>query len=150
MPNTPVIEGADQFIGDIFHTGFWPKEGVDFSKRRVGIIGTGSSGIQAIPVIAETAEHLTVFQRTPNYTMPAYNKPLTSFGRKRIEYPQIRESSENPCSIVGYGFGFGGQRISNQKIKSSTRRPRKEKTGGSRRFRRDSEIPRRSNRSGSE
>ena len=111
MPNTPVIEGADQFSGDIFHTGFWPKEGVDFSKRRVGIIGTGSSGIQAIPVIAETAEHLTVFQRTPNYTMPAYNKPLTEeFRQKAISnYPEIRrEQRESIAGIVGYGFGFGG------------------------------------------
>ena len=77
----------------------------------MGIIGTGSSGIQAIPVIAETAEHLTVFQRTPNYTMPAYNKPLTEeFRQKAISnYPEIRrEQRESIAGIVGYGFGFGG------------------------------------------
>ena len=83
VPNTPQISGADDFAGDVFHTGNWPAEGVDFSKRRVGIIGTGSSAIQSIPVIAEQAEHLTVFQRTPNYTMPAHNRPLSDDFRKQ-------------------------------------------------------------------
>ena len=71
VTNTPELEGADNFSGPIYHTGQWPHEGVDFSDISVGIIGTGSSGIQAIPVIAEQAKHLTIFQRTPNYTMPA-------------------------------------------------------------------------------
>ncbi|MEC8480117.1 MAG: NAD(P)/FAD-dependent oxidoreductase [Pseudomonadota bacterium] len=111
VPNTPKIEGAEHFAGDIFHTGNWPAEGVDFSKRRVGIIGTGSSAIQAIPVIAEQAQHLTVFQRTPNYTMPAHNRPLTDeFRQKAINnYDDIRQQQrESMTGIVGYGFGFGG------------------------------------------
>jgi cyclohexanone monooxygenase len=72
----PEIDGIDSYAGQIFHTGRWPHEGVDFSDMRVGIIGTGSSGIQSIPVIAEQAAHVTVFQRTPNFTMPAKNAPL--------------------------------------------------------------------------
>jgi cation diffusion facilitator CzcD-associated flavoprotein CzcO len=72
----PEVEGIETFRGPIFHTGRWPHEGVDFSRLRVGVVGTGSSGIQSIPVIAELAAHLTVFQRTPNFTMPAKNAPL--------------------------------------------------------------------------
>ena len=72
----PEIDGIDSYAGEIFHTGRWPHEGVDFTGLRVGVIGTGSSGIQSIPVIAEQAAHVTVFQRTPNFTMPAKNAPL--------------------------------------------------------------------------
>jgi cyclohexanone monooxygenase len=74
----PEIEGRDGFRGKTYHTGHWPHEGVDFTGLRVGVIGTGSSAIQAIPVIAEQAAHLTVFQRTPNYSIPARNGPMTS------------------------------------------------------------------------
>ena len=69
--NVPDIAGLDSFEGDWYHTGSWPHEKVDFAGKRVGVIGTGSSGVQAIPVIAEQAEHLAVFQRTPQYTIPA-------------------------------------------------------------------------------
>jgi cation diffusion facilitator CzcD-associated flavoprotein CzcO len=75
--NIPNMPGLDSFGGQWFHTGQWPHEGVDFSGKRVGVIGTGSTGIQAIPVIAEQAAHLTVFQRTANYSIPARNAPLT-------------------------------------------------------------------------
>ena len=75
--NIPDIPGLDTFEGRWYHTGQWPHEGVDFSGKRVGMIGTGSTGIQAAPVIAETAAHLTVFQRTANYSVPARNGPLT-------------------------------------------------------------------------
>ncbi|MFN0096017.1 MAG: flavin-containing monooxygenase [Dehalococcoidia bacterium] len=67
----PNIKGRESFAGASYHTGSWPHEGVDFSGKRVGIIGTGSSAVQSIPVIAKTAEHLYVFQRTPQYTIPA-------------------------------------------------------------------------------
>jgi cyclohexanone monooxygenase len=67
----PEFPGLEAFKGETYHTGTWPKEGVDFSGKRVGIIGTGSSGVQSIPVIAETAKQLTVFQRTANYSLPA-------------------------------------------------------------------------------
>ena len=74
--NTPKFNGLETFEGDWYHTARWPHEGVDFTGRRVGVIGTGSTGIQAIPRIAEHAEHLYVFQRTPNFSMPARNRPL--------------------------------------------------------------------------
>ncbi|WP_167857818.1 NAD(P)/FAD-dependent oxidoreductase [Mycobacterium sp. DL99] len=74
--NIPAIEGLDSFAGEVYHTAHWPHEGVDFTGKRVGVIGTGSSGIQAIPYIAKEAAQLYVFQRTPNYSVPAGNIPL--------------------------------------------------------------------------
>ena len=111
VPNTPRIDGQEAFAGPVYHTGNWPEGGVDFSDCAVGIIGTGSSGIQSIPVIAEQAKHLTVFQRTPNYTMPAANAPLKAdfLQQAKKNYPNIRaEQRASQVGIVGYGFGFGG------------------------------------------
>jgi len=71
--NFPPIPGIDSFSGDIYHTGKWPQSPVDFTGKRVAVIGTGSSGCQAIPLIAEQAEQVTVFQRTANYLIPAHN-----------------------------------------------------------------------------
>ena len=76
--NTPHFEGLDSFKGAIYHTGNWPHETVDFSGEKVGVIGTGSSAIQAIPLIAKQAKHLYVFQRTPHYTVPAWNRRIES------------------------------------------------------------------------
>lgn len=76
--NVPAIKGLSDFKGQWYHTGLWPHEGVDFTGKRVGQIGTGSTGIQAAPVIAERAGHLTVFQRTANYSIPARNGPVTA------------------------------------------------------------------------
>ena len=76
--NKPDIPGIKKFNGKIYHTGEWPHEEISFSNKRVGVIGTGSSGIQAIPVISETARFLTVFQRTPNYSVPARNQKLST------------------------------------------------------------------------
>ena len=75
--NVPKMKGLETFEGQWYHTGLWPHEGVDFTGKRVGQIGTGSTGIQAAPVIAEQAKHLTVFQRTANYSIPARNGPVT-------------------------------------------------------------------------
>jgi cation diffusion facilitator CzcD-associated flavoprotein CzcO len=75
--NVPKLPGLEDFKGQWFHTGQWPHEGVDFTGQRVGVIGTGSTGIQTIPVVAAQAKHLTVFQRTANYSIPARNAPLT-------------------------------------------------------------------------
>lgn len=69
--NVPDIPGRESFQGEWHHTAYWPSDGVDFRGKRVGLIGTGSTGIQATPVIAAEAEHLTVFQRTPNFSVPA-------------------------------------------------------------------------------
>jgi cation diffusion facilitator CzcD-associated flavoprotein CzcO len=75
---TPSFSGLDTFAGEIYHTAHWPNHNVDFTGKRVAVIGTGSSGIQSIPIIAEQAAHLYVFQRTPNYSIPAGNRPLSA------------------------------------------------------------------------
>jgi cyclohexanone monooxygenase len=72
----PDIPGIDDFKGDTYHTGAWPHRKVDFTGKRVAVIGTGSSGVQSIPVIAQEAKQLTVFQRTPNFSLPALNAPM--------------------------------------------------------------------------
>ena len=89
----PEVAGLESFEGDWYHTGRWPHEGVDFGGRRVGVIGTGSSGIQSIPVIAEQAAHLVVFQRTPNFSLPARNRPLDPEAQAAVKasYPALRE-----------------------------------------------------------
>ena len=94
--NKPLIDGIDSFSGPSYHTGEWPHEEVDFSGMRVGIIGTGSSAIQAIPKIAEQAEHLTVFQRTPNFSVPARNMPLDPEQVKQVKenYGALREAGK--------------------------------------------------------
>ena len=76
IPRLPDIRGIESFAGHVYHTGAWPHEGVDFTGLRVGVIGTGSSGIQAIPAIARQAEKLVVFQRTANFSIPAWNERL--------------------------------------------------------------------------
>ncbi len=95
-PNKPDFPGQDTFTGATYHTGDWPHEGVDFSGQRVGVIGTGSSAIQAIPIIAEQAAHLTVFQRTPNYAVPAHNAPLDPEVERffKAHYPELRAKAK--------------------------------------------------------
>jgi cation diffusion facilitator CzcD-associated flavoprotein CzcO len=92
--NVPAIEGLEDFAGRWYHTGAWPPEGVGFTGQRVGLVGTGSTGIQAAPVIAETAAHLTVFQRTANYSVPAQNAPLTPDFQRHVKenYDEIRRT----------------------------------------------------------
>jgi len=92
-PVTPRFPGLETFAGETFHTGRWPHHPVDFRGKRVGVIGTGSSAVQSIPLIAEQAAQLFVFQRTPTYTIPAHNHPLDPAERERIkaEYPALRE-----------------------------------------------------------
>jgi len=88
----PDIRGLDGFKGKVYHTGRWPHEPVDFTGQRVAVIGTGSSGIQSVPVIAEQASQLTVFQRTANFSIPARNAALMEEERKwfRENYPEVR------------------------------------------------------------
>jgi len=95
-PILPVIEGIGDFAGTIVQTSAWPHEGVDLAGKRVGIVGTGSSGIQAIPVLAETAAHLTVFQRTPNFSLPARNGPVSpeKLERVKADYPAYLASNK--------------------------------------------------------
>ncbi len=77
MPKVPDIEGTERFTGEVYFTSTWPHDGVDFTGKRVAVIGTGSSAVQSIPLIAAEAEHLTVFQRTPNFSIPARNGPIS-------------------------------------------------------------------------
>ncbi|MEM9747595.1 MAG: alpha/beta hydrolase fold domain-containing protein, partial [Actinomycetota bacterium] len=84
-PKDPDIEGATTFGGEVYVTGRWPHEGVDFSGKRVGVIGTGSSAIQSIPHIAAEADELVIFQRTPNFSIPAHNGPPRPDKRARID-----------------------------------------------------------------
>jgi cation diffusion facilitator CzcD-associated flavoprotein CzcO len=100
-PNTPAFKGLDTFTGQIYHTSRWPHEGVDLTGKRVGVIGTGSTGIQAIPQIAKQAERVIVFQRTPNYSVPARNRPLTAEEKAAIKanYRQIRQTDRE--SAIG-------------------------------------------------
>jgi cyclohexanone monooxygenase len=77
LPRIPDIPGIDHFAGEMHHTGLWPHEGVDVAGKRVAVIGTGSSAVQAIPIIAQEAGQLTVFQRTANFSVPAWNAPLS-------------------------------------------------------------------------
>lgn len=82
---TPDFPGLSDYAGELYHTAHWPHEPVDFTGKRVAVIGTGSSGIQSIPIIAEQADRLFVFQRTPNYSVPAGNRPLTDEDRAQIK-----------------------------------------------------------------
>ena len=91
MPKAVDIDGLDRFAGDVYFTSTWPHEGVDFTGQRVAVVGTGSSGIQSIPLIAEQARELVVFQRTPNFSIPAHNGPpsperLDDIARDRDTY----------------------------------------------------------------
>ena len=97
VPITPEIDGAESFAGEVYHTGRWPKEPVDLTGKRVGVIGTGSSGVQAIPELARQAAHLHVFQRTPVYTVPANRKRMRPDVQQefREHYRQVREMQQN-------------------------------------------------------
>ena len=102
--NLPEIPGRDDFAGESVHTGAWPKQGVDFAGKRVALIGTGSSGIQSTPVIAAEAESLTVFQRTPNFTVPTRNKKLSPEATAWIKqnYAGIRQKTRDTAAGFPY------------------------------------------------
>ena len=100
----PNFDGLENFKGDWYVTGEWPHEKLDFTSKKVAIIGTGSSAVQSIPVIAEEAKNLTVFQRSPNYTIPANNRPLTEkeLSNAKSNYDQIREKAKYTRAGIGY------------------------------------------------
>ena len=102
----PDIAGLDQFRGKWYHTGNWPHEEVDFTGQRVAVIGTGSSGIQSVPAIAEHAAHLTVFQRTPNFSIPAWNGPLAPEVQSawKQNYPEHRARARTTRSGILYEY----------------------------------------------
>jgi cyclohexanone monooxygenase len=103
----PNIEGLDGYKGRTYHTGRWPKEPVDFTGLRVGVMGTGSSGIQAIPQLAKQAKELYVFQRTPNFSVPAWNGPIDAAHQQDwlSNYPKYREQARNTRSGIMYEYG---------------------------------------------
>ena len=103
---TPDFKGMESFQGETYHTGQWPHEGVDFSGKRVGVIGTGSSAIQAIPVIAEQAGQLTVFQRTPNFSIPSRNTMMPAEYEQgwKSDYPERRLAARQMRSGILYAI----------------------------------------------
>jgi cyclohexanone monooxygenase len=104
VPKTPEFDGVESFRGQVYLTGNWLDENIDFTGQRVAIIGTGSSGIQAISEIAKTAGHLTVFQRTPNYATPIVNGPADPdvVSAVKANYAQVRDASRNHFLGVPY------------------------------------------------
>ena len=98
----PTFKGLESFKGTWYHTGHWPHEGVDFTGQRVAVIGTGSSAIQSIPIIAAQAARLFVFQRTPNFSVPAHNAPLDPGYERAVKanYAEFRRQARE--SRVGF------------------------------------------------
>src|SRR3954462_5500150 len=105
-PNRPAFKGVADFRGPVYHTGEWPHQGVDFTGLRVGVIGTGSSAVQSIPIIAQQAARLTVFQRTATWSVPAMNEALTPeyLQAAKAGYPALREKARG--RPTGFYFPF--------------------------------------------
>jgi cyclohexanone monooxygenase len=105
-PNLPTFEGIETFEGERYHTGYWPHEEVDFTGKRVAVIGTGSSAVQSVPIIAGQAKHLYVFQRTPNYAIPAHNAPLADEYRKAVkaDYPAMRARARRTMTGIDFDY----------------------------------------------
>ena len=104
-PRVPDFKGLESFKGDWHHTGLWPAEGVDFTGKRVAVIGTGSTAIQMIPLIAKQAKHLTIFQRTANFSLPARNAAMDKARERdfKSNYPERRlEAKQTPFGVSGY------------------------------------------------
>ncbi|HZU77648.1 MAG TPA: NAD(P)/FAD-dependent oxidoreductase, partial [Dehalococcoidia bacterium] len=105
-PLTPDIPGIERFAGVTLYTNRFPKEGFDFTGKRVAVVGTGSSGVQSIPVVAEQAKHLYVFQRSAAYTIPANNRPLRpgELEELKADYPNIRKAErESFAGVLRFG-----------------------------------------------
>src|SRR5262249_12324155 len=98
----PPLPGLDTFRGRWYHTGHWPHEGVDFTGQRVGVVGTGSSAIQSVPIIAGQAASLTVFQRTANFSVPAHNGPLDAELERALKARYADYRREARESRVGF------------------------------------------------
>jgi cyclohexanone monooxygenase len=116
-PDLPNLEG---FKGAVYYTGEWPHEGVNFAGKRVGVIGTGSSSIQCIPIIAKEAKSLTVFQRTPGYCVPARNAPLDPNEIRQIKanYSEFRKKNES----FAFAFDVGNPKPSAKEATTAERR----------------------------
>jgi cyclohexanone monooxygenase len=103
-PLEPKFPGLDRFRGSTLMTSRWPHAGVDFSGQKVGIVGTGSSSIQATPIIARQAQHLFVFQRTPQFAIPAWNRPLSDEEMRQAQahYEDLRKLERQSLAGVPY------------------------------------------------
>ena len=101
--NTPEFPGIESFEGETYHTGRWPQQGVDFTGKRVAVIGTGSSGVQSIPIIAEQADQLTVFQRTATYVVPAANAPLDPAEEQEVKASYAAFRAANSQQVPAFG-----------------------------------------------
>jgi cation diffusion facilitator CzcD-associated flavoprotein CzcO len=106
VPNLPAIPGIESFAGEILHTARWPEEGVSLRGRNVGLIGTGSTGIQLATTVAREVEHLVVLQRTPNFSLPAFNGPADPERTREIkaDYPTRRQQAR--VSPTGVPMSF--------------------------------------------
>ena len=103
-PKPPEIDGVKDFKGEIYFTGRWPHDGVNLAGKRVAVIGTGSSGIQSIPLIAEQAAHLTVFQRTPSFALPAHNGPAPDDRKTYFEADRAAYREQARWSLAGVPY----------------------------------------------
>ncbi len=100
-PKAPDFPGLEDFTGQWVQTSLWPSDPVELAGKRVAVIGTGSSGIQSIPLIAQEAAHLTVFQRTPNYTLPARNAPIDPNYEARVRADYVAHVGRNKLTKGG-------------------------------------------------
>ena len=110
VPKQPDVEGVARFGGDVFFTSRWPHQGVDFTGRKVAVVGTGSSAIQSIPIIAAQAASLTVFQRTANFSVPAYNGPVPDEKRSAVETRRDQYREQARWSTTGVPVPVSTQR----------------------------------------
>ncbi len=120
-PNTPSFKGLETFEGPVLHTARWPHHSVDFAGQKVGVIGTGSSGVQSIPLIAAQASHLTVFQRTATYVVPARNAALdpTYVAAVKADYVGFRARSKQ--MRTGFGSDFPPRDVSALEVDAQER-----------------------------
>ncbi|MEK6403330.1 NAD(P)/FAD-dependent oxidoreductase [Mesorhizobium sp. CCNWLW179-1] len=120
VPKTPNVPGLESFEGRWFHTGRWPHEPVEFQGRRVAVVGTGSTGIQVIPIVAEVAKHLHVFQRTPKFSVPLGNRTLTEaeIATAKANYPKARAAHRK----ADYGYHFDRPTYDLSKLPAKERR----------------------------
>ena len=103
-PKPPEIDGVKDFKGEVYFTGRWPHDEVKLAGKRIAVIGTGSSGIQSIPLLAEHAAHLTVFQRTPNFALPAHNGPAPADRLAMLEGDRATYREQARWSLAGVPY----------------------------------------------
>lgn len=105
-PYLPEIPGMSDFKGKVYHTAYWPQEGVDLSGKRVGVIGTGATGVQVIQETAPVASHLTVFQRTPNMALPMRQRKLDAAAKRELKTGLLEKYEKRARTFGGYEYDF--------------------------------------------